>query len=313
MALATGGFATYEAVGNREDLSDVIYNISPSDTPFVTAIGRGKAKATLHDWQTDSLAAVNTSNAALEGGDITGSTSSPTTRLHNYCQISTKDVVITGTQEVVDKAGRDSEMAYQIAKRGKEIKRDIEAIANGIQGQNAGSDTVARKSRGFESWITTNTNRASNGANATAATASPTDGTTRAFTETILKDVIQKVYVSGGEASILMLGPVNKQRASTFPGRTSAREDVKPKTILGASSLYASDFGDLRITPNRFQRERTAFVLDPEYAKIAYLRGFRTEDLAKTGDSMKKFLLAEWTMEMCNEAAHGVAADLQTT
>src|SRR3546814_5816842 len=147
MALATGGFTTYTAVGDREDLTDIIYNISPTDTPFMTSIGRGKAKAVLHELQTDSLAAASTSNAQLEGDDVAGSTSAPTTRVHNYCQISRKDVVITGTQEVVDKAGRDSEMAYQPAKRGKELKRDMESTLLANQGEVAGDSTTAdRKS-----------------------------------------------------------------------------------------------------------------------------------------------------------------------
>lgn len=316
MALTTGGFASYAAKGNREDLTDMIYNISPTDTPFVSNIGRGKAKATFHEWQTDSLADVSTTNAALEGGDITVASSTATTRIGNYCQISTASVAVSGTQEVVDKAGRKSEMAYQIAKRGKEVKRDIEAIATRTQGQNAGDATTARKARALESWLTTNDNRGSGGADATGAIYSPTDATAgdmRTFTETHLKDVIQKVFVSGGEPSILMVGPVNKQRVSDFTGRASTRQMVDENTILGAASIYASDFGDLRVIPNRFQRERSAFVLDPEYASIAYLRGFQTKDLARIGDSDRKYMLAEWTLEMKNEAAHGIAADLTTT
>lgn len=315
MALATGGFTTYTAIGNREDLTDAIYNISPMDTPFCSSAARGKAKAVFHEWQTDALAAVSTSNAALEGDDYTVSTSSPTTRLGNYCQISTKTVAVTGTQEVVDKAGRRSEMAYLIAKRGNELKRDIEAIVTRNQGQNAGDSTTARKARSLESWLTTNTSRGSSGADSTAATAGATDATAgdvRAFTEPLLKDVIQQVYVSGGDPSILMVGPFNKQKVSDFTGRTQARQMIDQTRIQAAASLYASDFGDLKVVPNRFQRERSAFVLDPEYAAISYLRPFKTEDLARTGDSMRKFMLAEWTLEMRNEAAHGVIADIST-
>lgn len=259
---------------------------------------------------------MNTSNAALEGGDITVASSTATTRIGNYCQISTASVAVSGTQEVVDKAGRKSEMAYQIAKHGKELKRDIEAIVTRTQGQAAGDATTARTARALESWLSTNDNRGTGGADATAATAAPTDATAgdmRTFTETILKDVVQKVYVSGGEPSILMVGPVNKQRVSDFTGRTSTRQMVDENTILGAASIYASDFGDLKVIPNRFQRERTAFVLDPEYAAMAYLRGFQTKDMARIGDSDRKYMLAEWTLEMKNEAAHGVAADLTTT
>jgi len=313
MALTAGGFSSYSAIGNREDLTDMIYNISPTDTPFMSSVGRTKAKAVFHEWQTDSLAAVDTGNAQLEGDDVTPAASTPTVRIGNYCQISRKSVAITGTQEVVDKAGRKSEIAYQIAKRGKELKRDMEAILTQNQGQNAGNTTTARTTRSLESWLSTNDNRGATGADAASATVGATDGTQRAFTETILKDVIQKAYTSGGEPSILMVGPVNKQAVSGFTGRTQARQTIDKERIQGAASLYASDFGELKVVPNRFQRDRTAFVLDPEHANVAYLRGFRTEELAKVGDSERRFILAEYALEMCNEAAHGVAADLTTS
>jgi hypothetical protein len=310
MAQITGSFSTYDAIGNREDLTDVIYNIDPTDTPFVSRIGRGKASAVLHEWQTDELAAVNTGNAVVEGYAAPYTTSAPTTRVQNYCQILYKDVVVTGTQQAVNKAGRKDELAYQIAKRGKEIRRDLEAIATGPQGYSAGSDSVARKMRALESWLVTNDDRGSGGAAATAATAAPTDGTQRAFSETILKSVIRQVYSSGGEGKLIMVGAFNKQQVSGFTGRVSARQNVDKGTILGAASLYASDFGDLQVVPNRFQRDRTAFVLDPEMAAMAFLRGFQTEELAKVGDSEHRQLLCEVTLEMKNEKAHGVAADL---
>lgn len=312
MAQITGSFSTYDAVGNREDLTDVIYNIDPTDTPFVTAVGRSSATAVLHEWQTDELAAVNTGNAVVEGYAAPYSTSSPTTRVNNYCQILYKDVTVTGTQQAVKKAGRKDEMAFQIAKRGKEIRRDLEAIVTGPQGFSAGSDSVPRKLRALGSWLVTNDDRGSGGAAATAATAAPTDGTQRAFTETILKAVIKSVYQSGGEATMLMVGPSNKQVVSGFTGRAQARSNVDRGTILGAASLYASDFGDLRVVPNRFQRDREAFLIDPEMASMAYLRGFQTDELAKVGDSESRQLLCEVTLEMKNEKAHGVAADLTT-
>jgi hypothetical protein len=316
MALVTGGFTTYTAKGNREDLSNVIYNISPADTPFMSAVGKNKASNVLHEWQTDSLAAAVTTNASLEGDAITGSTSSPTTRNVNYCQIFTKDVVVTGTQQAATSAGRSDELAYQLAKRSKEIKRDMEATITGNQGYVAGDSTTARKLRSLESWLTTNDSRGTGGADATAATAAATDATAgnmRTFTETILKSVIQSVYTAGGEPSLLMVGPVNKQRVSDFTGRASARQAVSEAKILGAASLYASDFGDLKVIPNRFQRERSAFVLDPEYAAISYYRPFTTFELAKVGDAERRALIVECTLEMRNEAAHGVAADLTTT
>ena len=315
MAMITGSFTTYDAKGNREDLADVIYNISPSDTPFMSAIGRTKSSNTYHEWQTDSLAAVDTANAQLEGDAFGNSTSAPTTRTGNYCQISRKEVVVSGTQRAMNPAGRKDELAYQLAKKSKELKRDMEAILTGVQGQNAGDSTTARKTRGLESWLSTNDNRGTGGADATAATAAPTDataGSMRAFTETILKDVIQKVYKSGGAPSVLMVGPFNKQAVSAFTGRVGSRQNTDANQILGAASLYASDFGDLKVVPNRFQRERTAFVLDPEYAAVSYLRSFDTDEISKIGDSDRRSLIVEYALEMRNEAAHGVAADLTT-
>lgn len=313
MAAPTGTFNSYDAVGNREDLSDFIYNISPTDCPFMSAVGSTTAKSTKHEWQTDALADATADNAQIEGDDVTGTTASPTTREHNYCQISRKDVVVSNTQNYVHKAGREHEMEYQLLKRGRELKRDMEKILTGNQGYVVGDSTTARKLRSLESWLATNANRGTSGADAASATAAATDGTQRAITETLLKDVIQSCYAEGATPQILMVGPANKQNVSGFTGRSSAREIVKDDKIQAAAHLYASDFGDIRVVPNRFQRERSAFVLDPEYASVAYLRKFQRKDLATTGDAMKKFIVAEYTLCMKNEAAHGVIADLNTT
>lgn len=316
MAAVTGSFKTYDAVANREDLTDAIYNISPTDTPFMSAIGRSKAQNVLHEWQTDSLAAASTSNAVVEGDEVSRTTSAPTTRVQNYCQISRKDVTVAGTQRAVNHAGIKDMLAYQFAKKSKELKRDMESILLTNQGMNGGDATTARKLRSLNSWLSSNTNRGTGGANATAATAGATDataGSTRAFSESILKDVVQKCYISGGEPSLLMVGPVNKQKVSDFTGRTQARQNIDRERIQGAASLYASDFGDLKVVPNRFQRERDAWLVDPDMASVAYLRPFTTFDLAKVGDADSKVILVEYTLQMKNEAAHGLAADLTTS
>jgi len=321
MAKQTNAFASYDAVGNREDLTDVIYDISPTETPFVTAIGKTKAKAVLHEWQTDSLAAAVTTNAQLEGDVVAGTASTATTRLQNTCQISRKDVVVTGTQEAVDKAGRDSEMRYQTAKRGKELLRDMESSLAGNQGAVTGGTTTARKLRSLESWITTNTNRntaatATAGANSTAQTAAATDASElRTLTEAMLKNVVQQCFSSGGMTTgkeFLMVGPYNKTVVSGFTGRSSARQNIGEQKIQAAANLYASDFGDIRIVPSLFSRERTATLVCPEYAAVSYLRPISRKNLAVTGDSERKFMQAEYTLEMRNEAAFGVVADLNT-
>jgi hypothetical protein len=313
-------YQTYTAIGQREDLSDVIYDISPTDTPLLNTLARGKATAVYHEWQTDSLAAATTANAAVEGADASDATMSPTTRLGNYCQIVQKTIKISGTLESVDKAGRKSEKAYQLSKASAELKRDIETILTANQGKTAGDSSTARTLGAMLSWIKTNTNKSS-GTTAgvdpsTAGTSTRTDGTQRAFTETILKDVIQKVYSSGGNPKILMVGPYQKQVVSSFAGiaaqRFMAPADA-PTTIIGAADVYMSDFGTMSVVPNRFMRTRDALVLDPEYAAVAYLRPFATNELAKAGDAEKTQIIAELTLEMRNEAAHGIAADLATS
>ena len=307
-------YQTYTAIGQREDLSDVIYNISPTDTPVMSSVGKAKATAVYHEWQTDSLAAATTNNAAVEGDDATDATMSPTTRLGNYTQIVQKTVKISGTLDAVDKAGRKSEKAYQLAKASAEIKRDIETIISANQGRSAGNSSTARKLGSLLSWITTNSSVGTSGADPTTIGVSTrTDGTARSFTETILKDVIQQVYSSGGNPKILMVGAYQKQAVSAFAGIAAQRYMApgnEPTTIIGAADVYMSDFGTVSVVPNRFMRTRDALVLDPEYAALAYLRPFATNELAKTGDSEKTQILAELTLEVRNEAAHGIAADL---
>lgn len=323
MTIQTNSFSSYGAIGNREDLTNVIYNISPTETPFMSAIGKSKAKAVKHEWQTDALAAASSTNAQLEGDVVTGTSSTPTTRLQNYCQISSKDVVVTGTQEVVDKAGRDSEMSYQMAKRGKELKRDMETILTSNQAGVVGATGTARKLRALEAWLRTNTSRettaTSGGTKGKSATANGTTNAAvdathkRAFTETLLKAVLASVYAAGGDPSILMVGPHNKQVVSQFTGRSQARQNIGANKIQAAADLYASDFGDIKVIPNRFSRERSAIVFDPEYASVGFLRPIFTYDLAKTGDSIRKDMRVEYTLEMRNEAAFGVIADLNVT
>lgn len=316
MGLTAGGFSAHDAIGNREDLADEIYMISPEDTPILSAIGRGKASAVFHEWQTDALGQRDLANAQLEGDDVTPATSAPTTRVGNYCQISRKSWAITGTQEVVNKAGRASEVAYQKAKRGKELRLDIEAIALNTQGMSAGSTTTARKARGLESWLTTNTLRGSGGADATAATASPTDATAgdmRTFDETLLKTLLQDMRISGAKPVLLSVGPVNRQRVSTFTGRANTRQNVNLERIHATASIYASDFGNLKVVDCLQQRERTALAIDPEMMSVDYLRPIGSESLAKIGDSIRGYMLAEWTLKVHNEAAHGLVADLTTT
>ena len=311
-------FRTYAAVGLREDLSDIIYNISPTDTPFMSSVGKTKATAVYHEWQTDSLAAA-AANAAVEGADASTATLSPTTRVGNRTQISQKTVGVTGTLQAVDKAGRKSELAYQLSKASSEIKRDMEfTFLNNTVQSNGSAGSTARVLGGLQTWLATNGDFGTGGSAGASGTTARTNGTNRTFTEDILKVVIKEVFESGGSPKILMVTPAHKQTVSAFAGiaaqRYMAPSDA-PTTIIGAADIYLSDFGSVSVVPNRFMlsgnsANDVAFVLDPEYAAVAYLRPFQTIELAKNGDSDRTQLLVEYTLEVKNEAAHGIAADL---
>jgi hypothetical protein len=320
MAIVTNTFTTFDAKGIREDLSNIITNIAPEETPYMSNIGRESISNSLFEWQTDTLASA-AANKQLEGDDVTSFDSvTATVRLQNYAQISRKTIVLSATEETVNKAGRRSELAYQIAKRSAELKRDQEfSMLNGAVAA-AGNTTTARGTASLQAFIKTNYDMQTNGANptyTTVPTGARSDGNVRTFTETILKNVIQQVWTSGGTPKILMTGPVNKQRVSGFSGIASARYNLnggdRPATIIGAADIYVSDFGQVQVVPNRFQRERDAFVIDPDYAKVTMLRPYQQVELAKTGDAEKRMLIVEWGHKVLAENAHGIAADLITS
>lgn len=318
MAVPSNTVTEHAVVGTREDLSDIIHNISPTDTPFMTMCGREKADQVYHEWQTDELAAPAT-NAAVEGDDPTAAALTPTVRIGNICQISQKTVIVSGTSEASDHAGRSSEFSYQVVKRGRELKRDMEFALTRNQASTAASAGNARTSAGLESWIETNVNLADGtvdgvvGGFGSGVVAAPTDGTERAFTKAQLDGVIQDCWAEGGNPTTIMVGPANRQVISTFSGISTLQTDATASgdvTMIGAIDFYKSNFGTLKVVPNRFQRDRTAFVLDPEMWAIAYLRPMTMHDLAKTGDSKKKQLLCEYTLVSKNEKASGKVADL---
>jgi uncharacterized protein DUF5309 len=318
MALPTNTFSSYTAIGNREDLSDVIYRIDPADTPFMTACEREKATAVSHEWQTQSLAAVDTNNAVLEGDDATTDAATPTVRLGNICQISDKVARVTGTQRAAESAGRDDELEYQEMLKGLELKRDMESILVGInQAKVTGGTSTARKTASVLSWIKTNTSKGASGTDPSAAdgTGTRTDGTQRAFTEANLKTVLQSIWNSGGKPEVIMTGGFNKQVFSTFTGRATPTEDTKAKKIVAAVDVYESDFGRMQIVPNRFQRARDVLILQSDMWAVAYLQGRRmlSTPLAKTGDSDQRQILSEYALVARNEKASGGVFDLTTS
>jgi hypothetical protein len=323
MAAPAGTFQTYQAIGNREDLSDIIFDISPTETPFASSIAKVKAKARLHEWQTDSLDSA-AANSAIEGDAAVTTPASPTVRLTNYCQILTKVARVSGTQESVDKAGRASEMAYQVRKRMEEIKRDLEFALVRNQASSAGSATVASRMAGVESWIATNkttvgaasvSNPITTPGFASGTVASPTDATTAgSVTESHLKSVIQAVWNAGGDPKTLMVGPATKSKISTaFAGIATRYRDANKNggaAIVSGVDLYISDFGEHRLQPNRFARDQNILVLDMEYWALAQLRPLRAMELAKTGDSERKQLIMEATLVSRNEKANGKVTDI---
>ena len=277
----------------------------------MSAIGKEKATGTSHDWQTDALATA-AANAQIEGDEVAFLAVNPTKRISNSTQISRKSVIVSGTQDTVNSAGRNNELAYQISKSSKELKRDMEHVLCANQSFNVGAAGTARLSSGLASWI--QTNAVAIGANgAVGGTATPgiarTDGTQRVFTEALLKETVKKTWESGGDPSMIMLGSFNKQKLSGFTGGSTKMTQADDKKLVNAIDIYESDFGSMTVVPNRFSRNRDVFVLEPDMWAVAYLRDFKLMDLAVTGDAQKKAMLAEYTLVSKNEAANGAVFD----
>lgn len=320
MGAPNGTFQTHQAVGNREDLSDLIAMISPTETPFFSMATKTKAKAVYHEWQTDALAAAAV-NRNIEGDDSSPATAVPTVKIGNHLQIFKKTIQVSGTQEIVDKAGRDSEIAHQLMKRGQEIKRDIEFALTRNQASSAGGNNTARSLASVESWIASNKTSKGTGTSQTTpgfsgtTVVAPTDSTAASsFTEADLKAMLKEAWSAGGSPNVVMVGPTAKQKISSFSGIATLYKDAgntaKGTKIIGAADVYVHDFGEVRIVPNRFSRDQTVLVLDMDYWAVATLRGMTKEKLAKTGDADKFHILTELTLESRNEAASAKIADV---
>lgn len=302
MAQPADSFSSYDAVGNREDLSDIIYDVSPSTTPFLTAIPKVKAQATLHEWQTDSLATPVDTNATIEGDDLATDAATATVRLTNQTQILSKVPRVTHTQEAVNKAGRSSEMAYQVMKRTKEIKTDLEKSLFANKAKVAGSDSVARVLAGIESWITTNASVGATGVlSAGTGVDATTAGTPRAFTEPLLQAAIAAAWDEGGEPSCIYVGSFNKQAMSAFTGNATRNVNAADKTLVNSIDVYKSDFGDFQVKASRHSNPASAIIVDHSLFALATLEGLTTEDLAKTGRTHRKMLTMQATLESRNE------------
>ncbi|MDB5541977.1 MAG: phage head protein [Devosia sp.] len=308
MSAPTGTYITTAAIGNREDLTDMITRITPTETPFMSMIGKSKATNTLHEWQTQDLASP-AANAQAEGDDATAKTITPTVRLNNRTQISTKTVIVSGSQQAANSAGRKDEMGYQLTLASLELRKDMEL---GLT-QNAVSATSPRQSRGLIGWIVDNVDAATAGtayvpASYTANTAQ-TDGTQIAFTEARMKNAIQKCYTAGGHPTTVMLPPLAKQTFSTFTGNSTRFDKGEDAKLFASVDVYVSDFGELKAVPNRVQRTRDVFLLQPDKWAMAYYRPFSQKPLSESGDSEKRMLVVEYTLECRAPKANAACYD----
>src|SRR5690349_2180266 len=317
MAVPTNTFLTFSAVGNREDLLDKITNISPTDVPFATMAGSVTTNGTFHEWQTDSLATA-AQNAQLQGDDVTFAAVTPTVRVGNRTQISRKEVIVSGTQEAVDKAGRNSEVVYQMSKKRDELKRDKEFVLCSNQAPVTGNSATAPQLRPLCGWITTNVDRGVGGANGTSSAAA-TDGTQRALTLAMVTTAQQNAWTQGGKPTFLMTGPKQRGVLTTIMGAAATKfYAVEDKRMVNTIQAYEGDFGLVKIVTNRFVRggqtgaDREIFLLDPDLWNVAYLKGRKmvTKDLGATGDNEKGLVLTEYTLESLQEAGNAIVADL---
>jgi len=317
MAQATGLFSSYDAIGNREDLIENIFDVSPTETPFLSAIKKKSATATNHEWQTDALAAA-ASNAHIEGNDSAAVVNSATTRLSNYSQILKKWAVTSGTQEAVSKAGRKSELGYQLARRMQEMKLDAEfamldnGVANGVgNAKVAGNDTTAREMGSLATYLTSNVSVGATGAAASGNSADVmTTGTDRDLTAAILDSVLTTCYTNGADPKMFLVSGTNKGVVSDFTtGGATRYVTTDDKKLTTSVDVYVGDFHTLKVVPCRQLVGDNAYLIDPEYLAVAELRGMKAKDLAVTGDSLRKEITWEITLEVCSEAAQGVIAD----
>ena len=319
-AQPTNLYDRYDAGTNvREDLIDKITMVNPEETPVVSAFGRDTAENTFHEWQRDSLRAANKDNAAIDGDDASASAKTPPLRVGNYCQIFQDTIAVSGRAEVVKKAGMKSAMAYHKAKAYVELKRDIEAMVVSQNVAVVGSGAAASKSAALGAMIYTNAFHGAGGSTPAhtsgAATVAPTAGTPRAFTEALLKTAVQGVYTSAGKIPpAVYMGPAHKGVFSGFAGIAVNRYQVsngKQGRIIGGADVYMSDFGELEIVPHYLMAGSTnVFGLNADYGSIAYLRGFQSSPLAKTGDSTKEQVLVDCTLQLDAENVHFKIADL---
>ena len=313
MALPTNTATTYAQVGIREELDNVIYDITPAETPFLSSIAQETVGSTLFEWQTHSLNAVS-KTGALDGDDAPKNAYVATTKLTNYTHIRTRDARVSGSGRAVDTAGRADDLDFQILNRGVELKRDMEAVLLDNNAKVAGNSTLARETAGVPAWIATNTDGAGADPAGTGADIA-TDATQRPLTEAMLKTVLASAWDAGGNPDMIMAGAFNRQVISSFSDGRSVIQKAEDKTLSATFDVYESDFGQLKIVPNRFQRSRDLLVLEMNMWCVGFMpgRNMLSFDIAKTGDSDARQILSEFGLKAKNEAANGIVRDLTTS
>ena len=315
MAQPTNTFDTYDSVGIREDLSNVIHNISPEETPFYSKSAKKAAKNTFVEWQTDSLRA-SAANAHIEGDATTAEARTATTRLGNYTQIFKNAVVVSDSDDNVDNAGRAKEIAYQTLKIAKEQKLDIEKALFDNNARAAGSSSVARELAGAPAWMTTNTVAGSGGADPTGdGTDARTDGTQAAFSQDNFDTVMQSIWVAGGKPDTVYLSAFQMNVALGFTGNNNQRSSVQAgdERVVKSLAVYVTPWGSVEFMPSRENRSRDVFIMQDNMWEVASLRGTKNVALAKTGDNTTRQVVTELTLCAKNEAANGIIADCTTS
>jgi len=307
--MPAGTLLTTVAIGNREDLVDIIYNTSPTDTPFISAIEKVQATGVTHEWQRDKLTAP-ANNAVAEGADASYTAITPTERLSNQTQISRKTFSISDTQERVSKAGRKSEIRYQTVKQGKELRKDMELALIENPTYTIGA---TRQTKGLRGFCVTNNSLGATGVAPAFPNTAPTDGTLRSYTEAIARAVVLGCYQNGGNVSMMMVAPTIKQVvSSTFTGNGTKFIKGESRKLEGAWDVYETDFGELDIVPNRvMSRTREAYFVDTDLAALAVLRDMEDQELARVGSARNFMIESEYALEVREERGIGCARDIQ--
>lgn len=316
MTVPTNTLDTYDVNTNLEDLSDIIFDISPDETPTLTMMKKEKASNVKHEWSIESLGS-SQDNFHIEGDEgQAGDQITPPSRVNNICQILKKKIVISGTQQKgMTTAGISDYLAHEKAKKMKEIKLDLErhilggGTAIGVAKVNV--DGSARKSGTLQTYIKTNASVGSGGAvSAGDGSDAMTSGTNRAFSQAILDTVLQDCFLNGAKPTSLVMSPVNRKLFSGFTGSTSRYQDDSDKKLVNTIDVYVGDYHTLKAVPSREISNEVVFALNPEYLANADLRALSCDKLGKTGDNLKEEMVWETTTKVCNEAAHAVIADL---